>query len=149
MWRLREEDASLARLEELQAVQGELRSLAIRLGYSVAGANPQEWREAGQTIYLFAATTSAFISDYLFEPLLPAHRRFLVIPGGRGSLAAFKLRRDPRLRAALRAGNWVILKFRHVRRMAGDLQLTRATLEPAFYADPVEEVRQLELLGDE
>lgn len=148
LWRLREEDASLARLEELQAVQGELRSLAIRLGYSVAGANPQEWREAGQTIYLFAATTSAFISDYLFEPLLPAHRRFLVIPGGRGSLAAFKLRRDPRLRAALRQGNWVILKFRHVRQMAGDLQLTRATLEPAFYADPVEEVKQLELMED-
>jgi hypothetical protein len=149
LWQLREEDASLARLEELQAVQSEIRSLAIRLGYSVAGANPQEWREAGQTVYLFAATTSAFISDYLFEPLLPAHRRFLVLPGGRGSLAAFKLRRDPRLRAALRRGNWVILKFRHIRQMAEDLQLTRATLEPAFYADPVEEVKQLELMGEE
>jgi len=81
-------------------------------------------------------------------PQLAARKRFLVLPGGRAGLAAFKLRRDPRLRAAMFANHWVILKFRHVRRMAGDTQLTRTTLEPAFYADPLEEARQLLLIAD-
>ena len=68
-----------------------------------------------------------------------ARRRFLVLPGGRAELAAFKLRRDPRLKAAMSKDDWVILKFRQVRQMAANTQLTRATLEPAFYADPLDE----------
>jgi hypothetical protein len=71
------------------------------------------------------------------------------MPGGRASLVEFKLRRDPRLRAAMLAGGWQVLKFRHVRRMAGDAGLTRTTLEPALGADPLEEMKQLGLgVGD-
>ncbi|MBI4772282.1 MAG: hypothetical protein HY784_18130, partial [Chloroflexi bacterium] len=157
-WQLRPEDASAARAKELESIQAELRALAVRLAYDVAGANPQEWREEGQTIYLFAVITSAVFSGYVLgrrfeDPLSemrerPIRRRFLVLPGGRSGLAAFKLRRDPRLHAALREGNWQIIKFRHVRRMAGDVQLTRATLEPAFYGDPLDEARQLSLIVD-
>jgi hypothetical protein len=69
------------------------------------------------------------------------------LPGGRAGLVAFKLRRDPRLRAALTAGNWIIVKFRHIRRMAGDAHLTRATLEPALAGDPLEEAKQLSLIA--
>ena len=58
---------------------------------------------------------------------------------------AFKLRRDPRLRPALSGGAWTIVKYRHIRRMAADARLTRATLEPALAADPLEAARQLAL----
>jgi hypothetical protein len=115
----------------------------------VAGANPQEWREEGQIVYLFAVISSAVISSHLLGPPLPARRRFLVLPGGRAGLVAFKLRRDPRLRAAMASGNWIVVKFRHIRRMAGDAHLTRATLEPAFAGDPLEEAKQLALIVDE
>jgi hypothetical protein len=145
-WQLRPEDASTARARELESIQAELRALAVRHGYDVAGANPQEWREGGQTIYLFAVITSAVISGHWLGPQTPARRRFLVLPGGRAGLVAFKIRRDPRLRAAMEAGNWIIVKFRHVRRMAGDSQLTRATLEPALAGDPLEEAKQLALI---
>jgi hypothetical protein len=145
-WQLRPEEASSARSEESQAIQAELRALAARQGFTVAGANPQEWRdEDGQTLYLFAVITSAVFSTHIFAPTVPAARRFVVLPGGRAGLAGFKLRRDPRLREAMRAGQWTFLKFRHVRRMAADAQLTRTTLEGAFGADPVEELKQLRL----
>jgi len=149
-WQLRPEDASAARAQELQSIQAELRALATRQGYTVAGANPQEWREEGRTIYLFAVITSAVVSGYFFNPQsLGARRSFLVMPGGRASLVEFKLRRDPRLRAAMLAGGWQVLKFRHVRRMASDAGLTRTTLEPALGADPLEEMKQLGLgVGD-
>ena len=147
-WRLRPEDASAARTKELESIQAELRALAVRHGYTAAGANPLEWREAEQAIYLFAVITSAVFSGHVLGPRLPARKRFLVLPGGRAGLVAFKLRRDPRLRAAMINGNWIILKFRQVRRMAGDTQLTRATLEPAFSADPLEEAKQLALISN-
>ena len=148
VWQLRPEDASAERAKELEAIQAELRALAVRHGYDVAGANPQEWREEGQIVYLFAVISSAVISGYLLGPPLPARRRFLVLPGGRAGLVAFKLRRDPRLRAAMASGNWIVVKFRHIRRMTSDSHLTRATLEPAFAGDPLEEAKQLALMAD-
>jgi len=131
-----------------ESLLGELRALAVRHGYTAAGANPLEWREDEQVVYLFAVITSAVFNRYVLGPQLAARKRFLVLPGGRAGLAAFKLRRDPRLRAAMFANHWVILKFRHVRRMADDTQLTRTTLEPAFYADPLEETKQLSLMSE-
>jgi hypothetical protein len=122
-----------------------LRALAGRHGYDVAGSNPQEWREAGENVYIFGILSSAVISYYLLGRQLPARRRFLVLPGGRAGLTEVKLRRDPRLRQALQTGTWTIVKFRQVRRMLADAQLTRATLEPALLGDPLEHMEQLAL----
>ena len=121
--------------------------LAVRHAFDVVDTNPQAWREAGETVYLFAVTTTAALSARWLGPRLHARRRFLVLPGGRAELAAFKLRRDPRLKAAMVRDDWVILKFRQVRQMAANTQLTRATLEPAFYADPLAEEPTQLMLG--
>jgi hypothetical protein len=56
-----------------------------------------------------------------------------------------KLRRDPRLRQALLAGAWTIVKFRRVRQMLADVGVTRATLEPALAGDPLQSLQQLAL----
>jgi hypothetical protein len=146
VWQLRPEDAASARALELDAILAQLRVLAVRHAFDVVDTNPQAWREGGETVYLFAVTTTAALSARWLGPQLHARRRFLVLPGGRAELAAFKLRRDPRLKAAMQRHDWVILKFRQVRQMAANTLLTRATLEPAFYADPLdEEVTQLKL----
>lgn len=146
-WQLRAEDEAAARAQAVQSVLAELRALAVRNGYTVAGANPQEWRDEGQPIYLFAAIPSAAFSGHVLAPLSPAHRRFIVLPGGRSALAELKLRRNPHLRAEVKAGQWAFIKFRQVHRMAADDALTRATLEPAFHDDPLEELKQLRLSG--
>jgi hypothetical protein len=144
-WQLRGEDAPEARSSELPSILAELRALAGRNGFEIAATNPQEWRDGGQTIYIFAVLSSAFISHYLLGPNRPARGRFLVLPGGRAGMVEHKLRRDPRLRQALIAGNWSIVKFRQVRQMLADESLTRATLEPALAGDPLEALQQLAL----
>jgi hypothetical protein len=145
LWQLRPEDASAERAKELQTILAELRALGGRHGYEVAGANPQEWRDAGENVYVFGILTSAVISYYLLGRQLPARRRFLVLPGGRAGLTEFKLRRDPRVRQAIQAGAWSIVKFRHIRRMLADAQLSRSTLEPALLGDPLDHMEQLAL----
>jgi hypothetical protein len=145
LWRLRHEDSPTARSSELQSILAELRALAGRQGYDATANNPQEWRDAGQTVYIFAVLSSAVISRYLLGPQPPARRRFLVLPGGRAGLVEHKLRRDPRLRPALNAGDWTVVKFRQVRQMMADAGLTRATLEPALAGDPLEALRQMAL----
>ena len=144
-WQLRPEDAPAARAMELRDIDALLRGLASRHGYEAAGSDPQTWLDAGEATYQFAVQSSAMLGPRLLAPGGRARRRFLVLPGGRAGLAEYKLRRDPRLRQALRDGNWVIVKFRHIRLMASDASLTRATLEPALGADPIEASQQLAL----
>jgi hypothetical protein len=146
LYRLRPEDAPEARRAEVQSIEAELRALASRNGFEVSGANPQTWREAGQTAYRFLVLATAEISAELLAPARPARRQFLVLPGGRAGLVEYKLRRDRRLRTALAAGAWTIVKFRQVRQMLADQSLTRATLEPFLSGDPLEALQQLTLL---
>jgi hypothetical protein len=53
------------------------RALAGRNGFEVAGANPQAWREDGQTVYRFFVLASAVISSELLAPARPARRQTL------------------------------------------------------------------------
>jgi hypothetical protein len=145
LWQLRPEDTPDQRASDQAAILAHLRALGVRSGFEVESANPQAWREGGQPVYVFAVLTAATLSSQLLEPPPAARRRFLVLPGGRAGLAEFKLRRDPRLRLALAAGDWRIVKYRHVRRMAGDAAVTRATLEPALAGDPLDAAKQLAL----
>jgi hypothetical protein len=144
-WQLRAEDAPDTRDAEVHTLAVQLRGLAVRHGYEAMDDKPQIWLSEGQPTYLFVIQASAVISLPLLGQQLRARRRFLVVPGGRAGLVEFKLRRDPRLRLALRDGNWLIIKFRHIRKMIADPNLTRATLEPALGADPLEASHQLAL----
>ena len=55
----------------------------------------------------------------------------------------FMVARDPGLRAI--AGRWRILKFRHLRRLAGMNGLTRAQFAQEFSGDPIEPPEQMKL----
>jgi hypothetical protein len=76
------------------------------------------------------------------EPIL-ATNNFLVLPGGRAGLLAYKLNRDPTLRVA--AENWHILKFRHLRRLVRMTGLSRAHFEKEFSGDPIEPPEQMKM----
>ncbi len=145
-WQRRPEDAPEARAADLAATLAHLRALASRSGLELAGENPLHWRDGDRPLYVFAVLATAGLAPTLLAPPPAVERqRFLVLPGGRVALAEYKLRRDPRLRAAFEAGGWSIIKYRHVRRMAADAAVTRATLEPALAGDPVEAAQQLAL----
>lgn len=149
LWRLRPEDTPAARAEAVETTRAALETLGARQGYEVTGTQPQQWSEAGRLVFLFYITPTAALGHFLLAPytsrLAQARRRYLVIPGGRAGLADVRLRRDPRLRHALDAGRWCLLKFRQVRRLAAEAGLDRSGLEAALAGDPVEAHQQLTL----
>ena len=102
-----------------------------------------QWLENGNILYNFTLLGSAVVGRLLRQDPIPAANNFLVLPGGRAGLLAYKLDRDPTLRHA--AEHWRILKFRQLRRLAGLTGITLAQLEKEFSSDPIEPPEQMKL----
>ena len=137
VWRLAGQEQPVARRGDLKSAAVLLARLAETLGYQALGEDPIQWQEkGGKTAYLFFVMASSQISRYVLEPQpVPPSRCVLVLPGGRSTLLNLKLRRDPRLNAAVESG-WHILKFRHLRQLAGMANLTHALWEELLDGDP-------------
>ncbi len=144
LWTLRPEDEFATRRAGMRALQGQLKEIGERLGFQVDGEYRMAWREAsGQVVHTFVILETAAGQEALNSD---AQGLTLVIPGGRSALLAEKARRDPRLADRLRSG-LRILKYRHIRRLAGESTLTRENLIERLGVDPPEhEDPQLPLL---
>jgi hypothetical protein len=135
-WRLRLEDEPASREEDCQEIRRLLVALGVRLGFTVQDEDILNWfDEQGELIYTFKVMETAAIGAGIEE-----HRQVpltYVLPGGRASLVAEKLRRDPRLREWLqdRAG---VIKFRLVRRLTTEVGLNRENLAARLNIDPPE-----------
>lgn len=147
MLRLRAEDMAAARGAETRQVRGLLRQLGERLRFEVSQdeAGDIVWADARTPLYLFRCTTTAALGAHLLaaQPPTPT-RRHLVLPGGRAALAALKLKRDPRLRQAIERDHWVFIKYRHLRRMAAEID-QRADIEVYLGLDPIVEQAQVQI----
>jgi hypothetical protein len=146
-WTLRQEDSPAARRIDLETAAQSLTTLGTRLGYTLQREEKNQrfirWMENGQTIYNFTLLASAVVARLLRQNPIPSTNNFLVLPGGRASLLASKLERDPVLRSI--AGRWRILKFRHLRRLVGMSELTREHFEKEFSGDPIEPPEQMKM----
>jgi hypothetical protein len=111
----------------------------------VVGEDTIEWRQSkGRIAYRFHVQETAAMGIILEGDSDPAIT--LVLPGGRAALVVEKARRDARLRTWLNAGNCIV-KFRHMRHLAGDAKLRRETLGECLVQDPAEQKdSQLHLL---
>ncbi|MBM4422594.1 MAG: hypothetical protein FJ030_04275 [Chloroflexi bacterium] len=157
LWRFRAEDNPMERAGDFERIVSNLGTLGRRLGYSVESKRSDEivWQNpaVGSPAYIFNVSDSAEIARYVCLPAKGqagpggAHR-VVVIPGGRAGLIDYKLKRDPRLRAAVAQGGWMFLKFRHVRRLLEEPMLDRADLLTVLSRDPIVEqsAAQLPLL---
>ena len=135
-WRLREDETEESRSQDCARIKEQLVDLGKRLGYSVRGDDPIEWRELKKKIaYRFHVQETAAMQMILEEESEPAIT--LVLPGGRGALVAEKSRRDARIRLWIEAGNSIV-KFRHIRRLVDDAKLQRETFAERLALDPVE-----------
>ena len=72
----------------------------------------------------------------------------LVLPGGRGALAHYKLRHDIHLRDATIGAGWTFLKFRQLRGLIVQSGLDAAIFRDALGQDPLieKEEQQMALL---
>jgi hypothetical protein len=134
LWFLRAEDQPDARQEDSEEIAHLLVELGSRLGFSVQQEEAITWLDAqGTPVYTFVVMATATIGTALQTY---ADRSFtFVMPGGRAALVTEKARRDYRLRALLEDGLRVI-KFRHIRRLAGEATLTEANLAERIAIDP-------------
>jgi hypothetical protein len=134
------------RVEDSPASQN-LASLAARLGYTLQrdDKNPRLlcWSENDQNLYRFHLVASAAVERLLRRDPTPPVQDFLILPGGRSGLLAYKLERDPGLRAL--AGGWRMLKFRQLHQLAGLSGLTRTQFNQEFSGDPIEPSEQMKL----
>jgi hypothetical protein len=145
-WSLRPEDLPAARLADLENAARSLVALGTQQGYTLRAEKNQrsvQWLENGKILYSFSMLGSAVVGRLLRQDPIPAANNFLVLPGGRAGLLAYKFDRDPTLRQA--AEHWRILKFRHLRRLAGLTGITLAQLEKEFSSDPIEAPEQMKL----
>ncbi len=136
-WRLNDQDLSSVRSGQVQEIRDLLIGIGERLELQSSGESPLIWQTpGGDLIHAFYITTSGMISRYLHAPT-PIHpqRCAVVLPGGRASLLALKLRRDPRLAEAA-AGGWHFLKFRHLRQIFSRKDLTGSLWRDMLDADP-------------
>ncbi len=144
-WQLRPEDAPAARRADLDAMQGLLSKTGARLGFEVetletsSGRFIVMWLEAaGKAAAAFYVIASAMLGSIVFVSPgvhLPA-RKLIILPGGRARLVEYKLSHDPRLRSTIQDG-WRLIKFRHLRRLADDLNLERGNLDQLLDLDPL------------
>jgi hypothetical protein len=136
-WRLRASDAPQARSADIKAISAILAEIGKRLGFAVDGDAPQNWRDpSGEVRYAVYISASTVFGKILSQASAPAAQIILALPGGRASLAAFKLSANPDLSRHLSSG-WQLVKFRHIRRLAEDESLSAANLDDKLQLDPL------------
>ncbi len=137
IWSLRPEDDFDARNADCEEIRHLLVALGERMGYEVEPGQRLIWRDqAGGQVFAFCVQESAMLGSAL-EVSDDGGLTF-VLPGGRAALVAEKVRRDPRLRSWLQEGIGVV-KFRHVRRLYAETQLSQANIVERFAIDPPEQ----------
>jgi hypothetical protein len=148
LWNLRPEDSPSLRRAEMEAVSQSLVTLGTRLNYTIQRQeSPYRlslWQENGETQFAFYLLASSVSSRLLRQVEIPPSKsNLIVLPGGRAGLLAYKFDRDPTLAGLAR--RWRIVKFRHLRRLAGLPALSRDSFEKNITADPIEPLEQMKL----
>jgi hypothetical protein len=149
VWGLREEDAPSLRQPEIASLHAELIALGKGLGCEVAEHEDRiTWNKERHLLFTFALSATAGLGAYLLAVRPPRGRPVLVLPGGRGALAHYRLRRDARLRDSVRGAGWTFLKFRQLRSLVAQRGLTIVAFRDALGQDPLieKEGQQIALL---
>ncbi len=136
-WRLRPQEVTQARAADVEEIHGVLHQIGTRLGYRVQGRTPVLWTTPrGKIAAIFYVQTAARLGKIAKYDPVGAIGNFIVVPGGRANLIAFKQQTNPALAGALE-GRWQFLKFRLLRRLASSPALSQKTLLEQLGLDPL------------
>jgi len=139
-WRLRIEDQTASRQEDVNIIGTIIETIGARLKFKT---RKQErwiiWEEKGKPVRVFYLLASALIERAIADNPYPSAECFLVIPGGRAALVAYKQQRDPALAKRMEA--YRIVKYRTWRGLAEVGILTRDSFIEQLAADPIEKAQ--------
>jgi hypothetical protein len=146
-WKLREQDFTEYRHDEIVSMRRLLSDLGNQLDFEIQHENPILWLdENGIISYVFYVIESATIGRIVFINPYPPQKSLIVFPGSRAAIAAYHLRNDAHLSEIINRG-WRFLKFRHLRRLAESTSLTRENFDDQLTLDPITETApQMRLL---
>ena len=137
--RIKARESAAARTEDLRQIKLLLEQMADTLNYRHE-SRPERilWvDQTGTPLYSFFPIATAQISRILTANQDLPGQKFIVLPGGRSNLIAFKLKRDPNLRL-LNSDQWQLVKFRQLRNLAGNPLLNRELFVSQISGDPPE-----------
>ncbi|MBN1658979.1 MAG: hypothetical protein JXA93_11280 [Anaerolineae bacterium] len=141
-WQLRAENGAAAREAERGEIIEQIHLLGQRLGYHAGAEAPFDvvWKDGQRWHALFAVRWQAVVSEVLLLGQAPAGmQRYLVLPGGRAALAAYKLAHNPVCQQAVDEAGWHFIKYRHVRQLAGEPDVDEYVLRTIVGLDPIVE----------
>ena len=153
VWSLRPEDVASARRAELNTITAMLEAIGKRLEYNTQKQDKnylwysEDENHAKQISFLddkktsnvvraFYVLASALVGRAVNETPYPPGQTIIVIPGGRASLVAYKIQRDPSLAARLK--KYRLVKYRLLRSLIEVPVLTRETFDEQIKSDPFE-----------
>ncbi|MFN2304770.1 MAG: hypothetical protein ACK2TV_13655, partial [Anaerolineales bacterium] len=138
-WQLRETEIPFHRQQDLQDVENSLKHIAHRLNYHASGSKPMVWHDPKEPTvkYCFYILISAEISETLRYPELLSQINFLVLPGSRSNLLAFKKQRNP-VFGSLVDERFQVVKFRLIRDLEANPLLNRELFIEQIRVDPPE-----------
>ena len=145
-WHIRPEDMPGARQNDLESAYRYIHQIGDRLGFLCKDQiidnikSAISWLdEIGDLDFWFFPTVSAAIGESVLYNEISPRKGFIVLPGSRANLVAYKLSRDPRLSKAFHPiqGNWGFLKFRHLRSLVENPLLNRENLDQLLRLDPL------------
>jgi hypothetical protein len=141
-WQLRKEDLPEARQSERQHIVASLLVLGQRLGYRTRPWEPFDaaWFEAERPRAAFVVRWQAAVSEALSLGKHTAGANpYLVIPGGRAALVSYKLGRNPLWQEQVDEAGWRFIKYRHIRQLVAQPEVSEYTLRTIVGLDPIVE----------
>ena len=138
---LKPQEFSENREKDVSEITNLLLDLGNKLGYKVFAkdfsTNIIAWESVNPSNnYEFYISITAILSNYLGLPSGKNVTRYIVIPGSRSNLIAYKLREN-KMFGELIPKLYKFTKFRNVRRLSKDASISRNTLKPQLEIDPI------------
>jgi hypothetical protein len=136
--KLRKQEYQAARESDMVEMENLIEKIGKRLGFAISRSKPIAWSnpQTNKTVYDFYITTSTQIANPVLKPALHEDaEHVLIYPGSRAALMHYRMQEDSRFSEAADQ-HWHFVKFRHVRRLAEDDQLSVASWKALLDRDP-------------
>jgi hypothetical protein len=139
-WYIQLGDHPDRRRKEIFEVSEILINLGKALGFDInyfESEHVVQWgRSEGQNQYKFFISASGVLGKYLLPPQSSPGRNFIVLPGSRSNLVAYKLKQNPYFNEIVDE-SWRFIKYRHLRRLAESSTLNLENLNEQLSLDPL------------
>lgn len=138
-YRLNEREHESKRNEDLVEMQNLLMEMAKKLNFQIKQEDDKlNWlNRDGSVLFTFFPIATAEISQLIKLNQKLIGQKFIILPASRSNLVSYKIKRDPNLRM-LKEENWHLVKFRQIRNLATNPNLSRENFLSLIMEDPPE-----------